>query len=94
MCEVSGWGNTMSSTAAGQKLQSLDKPILSDQDCHNSYPGLITETMFCAGYLEGGKGTVSYMAHRRRPGRRSEAMGGGVSAVGAIGLAEHHQGPW
>ena len=60
MCNVIGWGNTMSSTQDSHRLQSLDKPILSDQDCHNSYPGHITETMLCAGYLEGGKGTVSF----------------------------------
>ena len=37
------------------KLQCLDIPILSDEDCDNSYPGMITDAMFCAGYLEGGK---------------------------------------
>uniref|UniRef100_A0A673CHL5 trypsin n=1 Tax=Sphaeramia orbicularis TaxID=375764 RepID=A0A673CHL5_9TELE len=37
------------------RLQCLDIPILSDEDCHNSYPGMISEAMFCAGYLEGGK---------------------------------------
>ncbi|XP_053182900.1 transmembrane protease serine 11G-like [Scomber japonicus] len=55
MCTVSGWGNTMSSTADGDKLQCLQIPILSHRDCDNSYPGMITDAMFCAGYLEGGK---------------------------------------
>ncbi|KAL7840467.1 hypothetical protein AOLI_G00257900 [Acnodon oligacanthus] len=55
MCRVSGWGNTMSSTADPNKLQCLEIPILSDADCQNSYPGMITDSMFCAGYLEGGK---------------------------------------
>ncbi|XP_077384212.1 trypsin-2 isoform X1 [Festucalex cinctus] len=55
MCKVSGWGNTMSSTADKNKLQCLDIPILSERDCKNSYPGMITQSMFCAGYLEGGK---------------------------------------
>ncbi|KAK2903016.1 hypothetical protein QQF64_010098 [Cirrhinus molitorella] len=55
MCSVTGWGNTMSSTADSNKLQCLEIPILSDSDCSNSYPGMITSTMFCAGYLEGGK---------------------------------------
>uniref|UniRef100_A0A4W6BM43 trypsin n=1 Tax=Lates calcarifer TaxID=8187 RepID=A0A4W6BM43_LATCA len=55
MCKVSGWGNTMSSTADSNKLQCLNIPILSDEDCNNSYPGMIDNTMFCAGYLEGGK---------------------------------------
>ncbi|CAB1441144.1 unnamed protein product [Pleuronectes platessa] len=55
MCKVSGWGNTMSSSANGDKLQCLDIPILSFSDCNNAYPGMITDAMFCAGYLEGGK---------------------------------------
>uniref|UniRef100_A0A665WFL4 trypsin n=1 Tax=Echeneis naucrates TaxID=173247 RepID=A0A665WFL4_ECHNA len=55
LCRVSGWGNTMSSTADRNKLQCLEIPILSDRDCNNSYPGMITDAMFCAGYLEGGK---------------------------------------
>ncbi|XP_056617606.1 trypsin-2-like [Triplophysa dalaica] len=55
MCLVSGWGNTMSSTADSNKLQCLQIPILSDSDCNNSYPGMITKSMFCAGYLQGGK---------------------------------------
>uniref|UniRef100_A0A3B1J8Q5 trypsin n=1 Tax=Astyanax mexicanus TaxID=7994 RepID=A0A3B1J8Q5_ASTMX len=58
MCLVSGWGNTMSSSeysADRNKLQCLDIPIISTTDCENSYPGMITNTMFCAGYLEGGK---------------------------------------
>ena len=39
----------------GDKLQCLNLPILSHADCSNSYPGMITQSMFCAGYLEGGK---------------------------------------
>ncbi|CAB1333987.1 unnamed protein product [Coregonus sp. 'balchen'] len=62
-CTVSGWGNTMSSSeyrtwvkaADKNKLQCLNIPILSYSDCNNSYPGMITNAMFCAGYLEGGK---------------------------------------
>ncbi|KAK2844823.1 hypothetical protein Q5P01_011482 [Channa striata] len=55
MCTVSGWGNTMNPSADSNKLQCLEIPILSDEDCKNSYPGLIDRTMFCAGDLEGGK---------------------------------------
>uniref|UniRef100_A0A8C9V7M5 trypsin n=1 Tax=Scleropages formosus TaxID=113540 RepID=A0A8C9V7M5_SCLFO len=55
MCMVSGWGNTMSSTADSNKLQCLEIPILSQKECENAYPGMITSSMFCAGYLEGGK---------------------------------------
>ncbi|KAF3692138.1 Trypsin-1 [Channa argus] len=55
MCTVSGWGNTLNSTADSNKLQCLEIPILPDEDCQNSYPGMIDRTMFCARYLEGGK---------------------------------------
>ncbi|PIO13067.1 hypothetical protein AB205_0135990, partial [Aquarana catesbeiana] len=36
-------------------LQCLEAPILSHEDCQNSYPGQITGNMICLGYLEGGK---------------------------------------
>ncbi|KAF3839339.1 hypothetical protein F7725_018056 [Dissostichus mawsoni] len=36
-------------------LQCVEVPILSHKDCDGSYPGLITDRMVCAGYLEGGK---------------------------------------
>ena len=38
------------------KLQALYLPILSDQDCDRLQPNSITDSTFCAGYLEGGKG--------------------------------------
>ncbi|XP_033998334.1 trypsin-2-like isoform X2 [Trematomus bernacchii] len=52
-CIVSGWGNTQNS-ADKNKLQCLNIPILTERVCENS-PGRITDNMFCAGYLEGGK---------------------------------------
>jgi len=55
MCLVSGWGNTQSYYDDSDKLQCLDLPILSFDDCDNAYPGMITDAMFCAGFLEGGK---------------------------------------
>ncbi|XP_064416948.1 trypsin-2-like isoform X2 [Latimeria chalumnae] len=50
MCEVSGWG-----THSINELQCLYIPILMDEECESSYPGMITLNMFCAGYLERGK---------------------------------------
>ncbi|XP_039629522.1 trypsin-2-like [Polypterus senegalus] len=56
MCVVSGWGNIRTDSVFNPfNLQCVDVPILSQQDCENSYPGMITSTMVCAGYLEGGK---------------------------------------
>lgn len=48
-------GNWLIAAADKNLLQCLEIPILSDKDCRNSYPGMIDDSMFCAGYLEGGK---------------------------------------
>uniref|UniRef100_A0A672HK80 trypsin n=1 Tax=Salarias fasciatus TaxID=181472 RepID=A0A672HK80_SALFA len=36
-------------------LHCLELPVLPQQDCERSYPDRITASMFCAGFLEGGK---------------------------------------
>ncbi|XP_026543072.1 cationic trypsin-3-like [Notechis scutatus] len=55
-CLVSGWGNTLSSgTRYPDLLQCLSIPVLSQSQCNKAYPGQITNNMFCAGYVEGGK---------------------------------------
>ncbi|MBN3286385.1 TRY3 protein, partial [Polyodon spathula] len=36
-------------------MRCLNAPILSSTQCSNAYPGQITNNMFCAGFLEGGK---------------------------------------
>ncbi|XP_032068832.1 cationic trypsin-3-like [Thamnophis elegans] len=56
ICLVSGWGNILSSGKHNPDLlQCLNIPVLSQSECIGSYPGAITNNMFCAGYLEGGK---------------------------------------
>ncbi|XP_041032788.1 trypsin-like [Carcharodon carcharias] len=54
-CLISGWGNTMSNAVSGEQLQCLYAPVLSNADCEGSYPGMITKSMMCVGYLDGGK---------------------------------------
>ncbi|XP_078511791.1 trypsin-like [Lissotriton helveticus] len=55
-CLISGWGN-MSGSGSNypNTLQCLNAPILTTSQCTSSYPGQITNNMFCAGYIEGGK---------------------------------------
>ena len=36
-------------------LQCLNMPVLSKSQCEDAYGQRITDNMFCAGYLEGGK---------------------------------------
>ncbi|XP_043935328.1 trypsin-like [Protopterus annectens] len=56
MCTVSGWGNIYSdSVFMPYRLQCVEVPIMSDEECDWSYPGMITSTQVCAGYMEGGK---------------------------------------
>ncbi|XP_062985088.1 serine protease 1-like [Elgaria multicarinata webbii] len=55
-CLISGWGNTLSSGANSPDiLQCLDAPILTNAECEEAYPGKITPSMICVGFLEGGK---------------------------------------
>ncbi|XP_059497412.1 trypsin-like isoform X2 [Stegostoma tigrinum] len=59
-CLISGWGSTKSDSKGRvpltwDELQCLDAPVLSDEACHHAYPGMITQSMMCVGYLEGGK---------------------------------------
>nr|AAB57732.1 pretrypsinogen-like serine protease [Dissostichus mawsoni] len=56
-CSVSGWGIAKLGGEAYMPtlLQCLNVPIVDQQVCENTYPGLISTTMVCAGYMEGGK---------------------------------------
>ncbi|CAK6982104.1 trypsin-like [Scomber scombrus] len=56
-CSVSGWGNIAPDGEVFMpfRLQCLDVPVTDEQDCENSYPGMITRRMFCAGYMDGGR---------------------------------------
>uniref|UniRef100_A0A8C5SD24 Peptidase S1 domain-containing protein n=1 Tax=Laticauda laticaudata TaxID=8630 RepID=A0A8C5SD24_LATLA len=50
------WGNTLTDGVNYPDfLQCLYAPILSDEECKAAYPGQISESMVCIGYLEGGK---------------------------------------
>lgn len=37
------------------RLQCADIPIVGEQECEKSYPGMLTQRMVCAGEKEGGK---------------------------------------
>ncbi|XP_071414096.1 trypsin I-P1-like isoform X1 [Pithys albifrons albifrons] len=55
-CLISGWGNTLSNgNSYPDLLQCLKAPVLSDSECQDAYPGQITNSMMCVGFLEGGK---------------------------------------
>lgn len=41
------------------RLQCADVPIVDEQECERSYPGMLTPRMLCAGHKEGGKDACS-----------------------------------
>ena len=53
---MSGWGTLTEGGRRSDQLQTLAIPILSMADCYAGMNYVNNETMFCAGYLEGGKG--------------------------------------
>ncbi|XP_040596357.1 trypsin V-A-like [Mesocricetus auratus] len=62
-CLVSGWGFLKSGGKSSQipsLLQCLDAPVLSESACHKAYSHLVTNNMFCLGFLEGGKDSCQY----------------------------------
>ncbi|KAK3571127.1 hypothetical protein QTP86_001921 [Hemibagrus guttatus] len=55
-CLVSGWGNQINTGVIyASVLQCLNLPVLSHSKCEGAYGSRVTNNMFCAGYLEGGK---------------------------------------
>ncbi|XP_041426449.1 serine protease 3 S homeolog isoform X2 [Xenopus laevis] len=66
-CLVSGYGNLLAyGVKYADQLQCLDLPILSESSCKASYPKKISENMFCAGFLEGGKDSCQNMSCKTR----------------------------
>lgn len=50
-----GWGQTGEYEPVSNKLRIVNLPILSKEECDQAgyYKHMITENMFCAGYLKG-----------------------------------------
>uniref|UniRef100_A0A671PH51 Peptidase S1 domain-containing protein n=1 Tax=Sinocyclocheilus anshuiensis TaxID=1608454 RepID=A0A671PH51_9TELE len=72
MCRVSGWGITMNETVDSDKLQCLNLSIISDRDCNESYPDLITGDsggpMVCDGEIQGIVSAGGRCAAKDQPG--------------------------
>lgn len=59
MCYVAGWGNSKVGGPVSNTLHEAAVPIVSRDDCNKpqSYSGVISTEMICAGYHKGGKDT-------------------------------------
>jgi len=56
MCTVSGWGTTSEGGSLARRLMKVDVPVVSDDNCRDSYgQSDIADSMICAGYEAGGK---------------------------------------
>lgn len=53
-CLVSGWGLTQNPNESDQKLRAVVVPIVDQKLCNQTYDGLITARMICAGFYENG----------------------------------------
>ncbi|XP_076032517.1 neurotrypsin-like, partial [Oratosquilla oratoria] len=59
-CSVAGWGSMGRHVGYSRLMQSTFLPILSDKQCRTDHvygPNRLSDTMFCAGRLEGGVDT-------------------------------------
>jgi trypsin len=54
-CQVTGWGTTSAGGSIANTLRKVTVPVVSDDDCNDSYSGDIFDSMICAGLDEGGK---------------------------------------
>lgn len=54
---IIGWGDTDPSASSSYpaELQQVTVPVVSNTACAAQYPGMISDTMLCAGYVAGGK---------------------------------------
>lgn len=62
MCTVTGWGATSEGGNLGEILQKVDVPVVSDEDCRESYgQDDVADSMICAGLDAGGKDSCQVM---------------------------------
>ncbi|XP_029434444.1 transmembrane protease serine 2 [Rhinatrema bivittatum] len=57
VCWISGWGATYDGGSSSSTLMAISVPLISPSQCNarSVYDGSITDSMVCAGYLQGGK---------------------------------------
>lgn len=53
LTQVTGWGATKENGNTNKYLQTVNVPIVSNEDCYNAYGGGINATMICAGVEKG-----------------------------------------
>ncbi|XP_055710125.1 trypsin-2-like [Phlebotomus papatasi] len=54
VCEIAGWGATMEDGAGSNSLLAANVSIIDFNFCNNTYLGILTNGMVCAGRMEGG----------------------------------------
>ncbi|KAL9965673.1 hypothetical protein ACROYT_G029510 [Oculina patagonica] len=59
-CRITGWGHTAFGGPKPDELLEASVPLVSEPRCTKSYPGLIDDSMLCAGFDDGGVDTCTY----------------------------------
>lgn len=63
---VSGWGKSDQDAATTMRaLQKLEVPVISRPICQELLHNRLTDRMFCAGIVDGGKDACQVVAHCR-----------------------------
>ncbi|XP_041863011.1 transmembrane protease serine 9 [Melanotaenia boesemani] len=56
-CYIAGWGSMREGGSLTNLLQKAAVNIIDQADCQQSYGSVLTPTMMCAGFMEGGRDT-------------------------------------
>ncbi|XP_078141870.1 transmembrane protease serine 9 [Centroberyx gerrardi] len=56
-CYITGWGSMREGGSLTNLLQKAAVNIIDQTDCQQSYGNVLTPSMMCAGYMEGGRDT-------------------------------------
>ena len=58
-CWITGWGTLYYNGPQPSELMQVDLPLVSQQRCLTSYPGLLDSSMICVGRRQGGVGACN-----------------------------------
>uniref|UniRef100_A0A3Q1CA41 Peptidase S1 domain-containing protein n=1 Tax=Amphiprion ocellaris TaxID=80972 RepID=A0A3Q1CA41_AMPOC len=68
-CYITGWGSMREGGSLTNLLQKAAVNVIDQADCQQSYGNVLTASMMCAGFMEGGRDTclVRKHSHKNQP---------------------------
>ncbi|KAG2466074.1 GRAA protein, partial [Polypterus senegalus] len=75
-CRIAGWGKTEYNGNPAKALQEVNVKVISREECNgtDSYNGILTPSMMCAGEQSGGKDVCQVKGCGPGPGGREEGL--------------------